>query len=239
MYLMCKPGIALSISLAVLTAMLSMPSVAAGDFEQGCKRYNARDYQQARVSFEKVTKSFPQNWLVHYYLANTYLICKQSASAKREYEACLACKPNAATAKYCQDVLLKLGGSGAAPAVTTDKDLSGSENTADKDSAKSSTKPSGKTAAADAATQGIIAADQARADDILRKAQVECKAIRAEAKEKIANGKQNGNQWYVRKDGTQYVDLLDEEKEAITREAEDRCDAIMRTAEARAKPLQH
>ncbi len=236
---MCKPGVALSISLALLTAVLSIRSAAAGDFELGCECYNAKDYRQACVLFEKATKAFPQNWLVHYYLANTYLACKQSASAKREYEACLGCKPNAATAKYCQDVLLKLGGSSAVAAATTDKNSPGSENKTDGDSGKSDTKASGKAAASDAATQAIISADQARAEDILRKAQAECKAIRAEAKEKIANGSQHGNQWYVRKDGTQFVDLLDEEKEAITREAEDRCDAIMRTAEARAKPLQH
>lgn len=236
---MCKPRVSVSISLALLTTVLSIRSAAAGDFELGCERYNAKDYQQACVLFEKATKTFPQNWLVHYYLANTYLACKQSARAKREYEACLGCKPNAATAKYCQDVLLKLGGSAAVAADTTDKEVAESESNANKDSEKSSLKASGKAAASDAATQAIIAADQARAEDILRKAQAECKAIRAEAKQKIADGRHTGNQWYVRRDGTQFVDLLDEEKEAITREAEDRCDAIMRTAESRAKPLQH
>ena len=69
--LMYKPSGALSISLALLTAALSIRSAAAGDFELGCERYNAKDYPQACVLFEKATKTFPQNWLVHYYLANT------------------------------------------------------------------------------------------------------------------------------------------------------------------------
>ena len=234
---MLKLKIGVSLSLALFVAMFRIPSAYAGDFELGCERYNAKDYQQARLSFEKAVKAFPQNWLVHYYLANTYLSCKQTSSAKREYEACLSCKPNATTAKFCQDVLMKLGGtatSSTAPELST----ADSENKESGNSDKSSVKADSRAAVHEAAGQAIIAAEQAKAEEILRKARAECQAIRAEAKEKIANGHLTGNQWYVRKDGSQFVDLLDEEKEAITREAEERCDAIMKIAESRAKPLQ-
>jgi Tfp pilus assembly protein PilF len=228
---------ALSVTLAIALTAYCSYAAHAGDFEQGCERYNAKDYPQARLSFEKAVKAFPQNWLVHYYLANTYLSCKQTSSAKREYEACLACQPNAATAKYCQGVLAKLGGASAATA-TPELSTPDSEK-AESDPAKASAPANNRAAVHEAASQAIIAADQAKAEDILRKAQAECKAIRAEAKEKIANGKNTGNQWYIRKDGSQYVDLDEEQKEAITKEAEDRCEHIMKTAESRAKPLQH
>jgi tetratricopeptide (TPR) repeat protein len=236
---MRKFKLGLTLPFALFTALFRIPSAYAGDFELGCEQYNAKDYQQARLSFEKAVKTFPQNWLVHYYLANTYLSCKQTSSAKREYEACLSCKPNAATAKYCQDVLMKLGGSTSTSAAAPELSTPDPENKVSSNSDKTSSKPDGRAAVHEAASQAIIEADQAKADEILKKARTECQAIRAEAKDKIANGKHTGNQWYYRKDGTMFIDLLDEEKEAITKEAEERCEAIMRTAESRAKPLQH
>lgn len=236
---MLKLKTALSVTIAFAIAFYGTNPAHAGDFELGCERYKARDYQQAKISFEKAVKAFPQNWLVHYYLANTYLSCKQTSSAKREYEACLNCKPNAATAKYCQEILAKLSGASTAAAAAPELSTTDGENKAASDSAKASAPAGSRGAVHEAASQAIIAADQAKAEDILRKAQAECKAIRAEAKEKIANGKNTGNQWYVRKDGSQYVDLDEDEKEAITKESEDRCEHIMKTAESRAKPLQH
>ncbi len=204
----------------------------AADFEQGCEFYKAKSYGQARISFEKALKTYPQNWLVHYYLANTYLLSGQSAKATREYEACLKCKPDAATTKYCLDAVFKLTGvaplaldSSAAPAPLTEGERSPAAEA----------KPDVKEAAA----QAIIAADRARAEEILKQANDECKAIRAEAKERIANGKFTGNQWFRKPDGTRYIDLRNEEKDAITKEAEDRCEAIMRTAEISASRLQH
>jgi hypothetical protein len=144
----------------------------------------------------------------------------------------LKCKPDAATTKYCRDTLFKLTGvaplaldSSAAPAALAEGEKSPA--------------PEAKTNAKEAATQAIIAADRARAEEILKQANEECKAIRAEAKERIANGKLTGNQWYRKPDGTRYVDLRTEEKDAITKEAEDRCEAIMRTAETSASRLQH
>jgi tetratricopeptide (TPR) repeat protein len=218
-------------ALITVSGLCVWPALAA-DFEQGCEFYKVKSYGKARISFEKAVKTYPQNWLVHYYLANTYLLSGQSAKATREYEACLKCKPDAATTKYCRDTLFKLTGvaplaldSSAAPAALAEGEKSPA--------------PEAKTNAKEAATQAIIAADRARAEEILKQANEECKAIRAEAKERIANGKLTGNQWYRKPDGTRYVDLRTEEKDAITKEAEDRCEAIMRTAETSASRLQH
>ncbi len=218
-------------ALITVSGLCIWPARAA-DFEQGCEFYKAKSYGQARISFEKALKTYPQNWLVHYYLANTYLLSGQSAKATREYEACLKCKPDAATTKYCLDAVFKLTGvaplaldSSAAPAPLTEGERSSAAEA----------KPDVKEAAA----QAIIAADRARAEEILKQANDECKAIRAEAKERIANGKFTGNQWFRKPDGTRYIDLRNEEKDAITKEAEDRCEAIMRTAEISASRLQH
>lgn len=247
---MFKKNIVVSGLFAALAAISGWTvSAQAADFEQGCQFYKAKNYAQARACFERAVKTFPQNWLVHYYLANTYLLSSQSGNAAREYQACLKYKPNAATTKYCQDALLKL--TGVAPAaldssISQDSaPLSDSENPATPDGktnaksdAKLDSKSDVKPDAKEAASQAIIAADQARAEEILKRAQEECKAIRAEAKEKIENGKLTGNQWYRRRDGTRFIDLRPEEKDAITKEAEDRCDAIMRTAELSAARLQ-
>ncbi len=220
---------ALSVALVPAPILCPWPAQAA-DFEQGCEFYKAKSYGQARIAFEKALKAYPQNWLVHYYLANSYLLSGQSANATREYEACLKCKPDAATTKYCRDTLFKL--TGVAPMAL---DPSAAPLADGEKSPEAEAKPNVKEAAA----QAIIAADLARAEEILKQANDECKAIRAEAKERIANGKFTGNQWYRKPDGTRYIDLRPEEKDAITKEAEDRCEAIMRTAETSASRLQH
>ncbi|CAN5536938.1 hypothetical protein BH11CYA1_BH11CYA1_14640 [soil metagenome] len=231
---MLKHKSAVTFSIAFLATVLSYSPAIAGDFELGCEKYKAKDYQQARTYFEKAAKTFPQNWLVRYYLANTYLTCSQPGNAKREYEACLSNKPDPSVAKYCQDAIGKLGGSSSGPSL-----VPALAAEADSSAAKPEAKPGSRAATIEAASQAIVTADQNNAEEILRKAKAQCTAIRAEAKEKIATGKHTGNQWYVRKDGTQYVDLDDEQKDAITKDAEDRCEAIMRTAESRAKALQH
>lgn len=225
----------------VLSTVLIWSTIAAqaADFEEGCQFYKAKNYAQARASFEKAVKASPQNWLVHYYLANTYLLSSQSANAAREYRACLNCKPNAQTAKYCQDALFKLTGVAPAPLDSSVQESAPLVDSATKSNAKADSKSDGQPDVKEAARQAIIAADQARADEILKKAQEECKVIRAEAKEKIANGHNTGNKWFRRPDGTRYIDLTDDEKDAITKEAEDRCEAIMRIAESSAARLQH
>ncbi|MDQ5937645.1 MAG: Tetratricopeptide repeat protein [Cyanobacteriota bacterium erpe_2018_sw_21hr_WHONDRS-SW48-000092_B_bin.40] len=224
---------ALAIALVIVSSLCTWPA-QAGDFEQGCEFYKAKSYSQARTSFEKAAKTYPQNSLVHYYLANTYLSSGQSANAIREYKACLRCQPNSATTKYCLDALQRL--TGVAP---LSADASGSSGSATLVDGEKSTKAEAKPDVKEAAAQAIIAADRARAEEILKRANDECKAIRAEAKERIANGKLTGNQWFRKSDGTHFVDLLTEEKDAITKEAEDRCEAIMRTAETSASRLQH
>lgn len=231
----------------VLSTALILSTIAAqaADFEEGCQFYKAKSYTQARASFEKAVKASPQNWLVHYYLANTYLLSSQSANAAREYRACLNCKPNAQTTKYCQDALFKLTGVAPAPLDSSAQESAplveaAKPGTPDaKLNAKADSKSDGQPDVKEAARQAIIAADLARAEEILKKAQEECKVIRAEAKEKIANGHNTGNKWFRRPDGTRYIDLTDDEKDAITKEAEDRCEAIMRIAESSAARLQH
>jgi len=47
----------------------------------------------------------------------------------------------------------------------------------------------------------------------------------------------HGNQWYIRPDGTVFVDLQQGEKDAIQAEADERCNQIMTIAERRSEHL--
>ncbi len=221
-----KSSLYKSLLAATALCMFSHTPALAADFEQGCQYYQSKNYASARASFEKAVQIYPNNWLVRYYMANTYLALGQQKSAKREYEQCLTSNPNAATAKFCQDALMKIGGQSPAPALVA-------------------------VGPADAATEGAVLAnpglevkDKATLDKeaqlavAMAKAEAQCAAIRAEAKEKLSNGHITGNQWYISSsDLTLSVDLRPEEKEAITAEAEERCNQVMHLVERQTQHL--
>jgi len=215
----------------LLSFNFNLPAHAA-EFEQGCEFYQAKNFAAARSSFETAAKTFPQNWLVHYYLANTYLALSQKSIAKREYEKCLTCKPNAVTAGYCRDAVIKLGGPTAQPVtVAVDPSAASKDPSLDKNVAVV------KTAAAEAEEKHSTE-NEAKAGILMAAAEAKCATIRAEARQKVAEGGQTGNQWYCnRRDGTIFVDLRDEEKEEIHREAEERCTAVMTFAEHQTRNL--
>jgi len=229
--LMTNRFITLSLILPILVG-ISQPAFAAGEFERGCQLYNLKDYKQARTNFEKAAKEFPNNWAVHYYLANTYLASDQASNARREYETCLKCNPNATTAKYCQDVIAKLGGhaqpaSAELPSSTTQEAPGDAKST----DAKATDKKATDTKVADKkpaeASSPTLLHDQAMASETMKKADAECAKIMAEAKEKLANGATLSNQRWIRPDGTPFTDWTDAQREAISKDADDRCKQIM------------
>ncbi len=209
------PNASLSIVLALLVCC-SQPALAVGEFESGCQFYKLKDYNQARPCFEKAVKDFPANWTVHYYLANTYLALGQAINARREYEACLRLQPSAATAKYCQGVIVKL--SGSLPALKPEASNGSGDSTLDVKPADSKT---------DNTSSPTIAHERARAAETMKKAEAECAKIRAETKELLANGSKLSNDRWIRPDGSPYIDWTDDQREAITRDSDERCKRIM------------
>lgn len=209
------PNASLPIVLSLLVCC-SLPAFAVGEFESGCRFYKLKDYKQARPCFETAVKDFPTNWTVHYYLANTYLALGRSMNARREYEACLKFHPSAATAKYCQDVIVKLGGS--LPDLNPEASNGSGGTTSGIKSADSQT---------DDSSSPTIAHERARAAETMKKAEAECAKIRAETKELLTNGSKLSNDRWIRPDGSPYIDWTDDQREAITRDSDERCKRIM------------
>jgi tetratricopeptide (TPR) repeat protein len=84
----------LSLSLSITTALLSLTiltgAVTAGpSFQQGIADYKAGRYQQALNTFKTFAASYPNNALVHYYLAMSHQAVGHIAQAKQEYQAAI------------------------------------------------------------------------------------------------------------------------------------------------------
>jgi hypothetical protein len=229
---MTKPRSLISLNIVcvstLLTGIIFSAPCFAGDFEDGCQFYNAKNYSSARSCFERAAKQYPANWLVQYYLANTLLVSGQKSMARQAYEKCLGGKPDAQIAKYCRDALVKLGASGEVAAVSNtdgpaliDESEVGSDTT-------SKSKTSGTTSSAVSVRDAVQTSEQAHAAIVMRRAEEECAKIRAEAREKIKTG---GNTWFIDEHGKTFVDWEDEQKHEINDEAEKRCAAIMDHAE--------
>lgn len=201
----------------LLVAGFWQPSIAVGEYERGCKLYKAKDYKNALTCFERAAKDFPENWAVHYYLGNTYLVSGRSSIARREYEHCLRCNPSSTIAKYCHDALAKLGG--GSPAAVPELAAVGSD-AAPADSPVADTKPADN-------TSPTLAHERAQAAETMRKAEAECAKIREETKELLANGSTLSNRRWIRIDGSPYIDWTDDQRDRITKDADERCKQIM------------
>lgn len=204
----------------LLLAGFWQPSIAVGEYERGCKLYKAKDYKNALTCFERAAKDFPENWAVHYYLANTYLVSGKSSIARSEYEHCLRCNPSSTIAKYCHDALAKLGG-GSQAAVPELAAVGG--YAAPADSPVADTKPSDNTSP----TSPTLAHERAQAAETMKKAEAECAKIREETKELLANGSTLSNRRWIRIDGSPYIDWTDDQRDRITKDADERCKQIM------------
>jgi tetratricopeptide (TPR) repeat protein len=222
--LMKIPWTILVLSL-VFQAGFIQPALALGEFEQGCQFYKLKDYKQARSCFEKAVSEFPNSWAVRYYLANTYLASGQASNAKRQYEACLKCRPSAATAAYCRDAISKLGGSSPASTPGSPATAGGDVNS----SVAADKSPDAKSMDSKSAdvSSPTLTHERARAAETMKKAEAECDKIRAETKELLANGAKLSNQRWILPDGSPYVDWTDPQREQITRDADERCKRIM------------
>lgn len=83
-----------SLSLSITTSLIALATlsatVSAGpSFQQGMADYKAGRYQQALNTFKIFAASYPNNGLVHYYLAMSHQAVGHLAQAKQEYQAAI------------------------------------------------------------------------------------------------------------------------------------------------------
>lgn len=219
--------------LAVLTVLSLFAAPAfAGDFEDGCKSYNAKDYRGAKASFEKVVAAYPKFALGHYYLGNVLLSSGQVAKAKVEYQNCLNGKPDPTTAKYCQAVLAKLGTATAASAAVNGV-ASGSGG---------STSGSGSTMVAALGGDPIQTEAESAAEEkkqaVMAKAEKEIRAYRAEWNRRLEAGEIVGyaaSGRLIKHDGTIVWDYHDSVRAVAEKECEEVCDRMRYMAEQQCK----
>jgi tetratricopeptide (TPR) repeat protein len=204
--------------------------VFAGDFEDGCKSYTAKDYRSAKISFEKVVSVYPKFALGHYYLGNVLLSSGQVAKAKVEYQNCLNGNPDPTTAKYCQAVLAKLGTASAATGIAS---ASGSS---------SSSTGSGSTMVAAVGGAPIQTDAESAAEEkkkeIMAKAEKEIRAYRAEWNRRLEAGEIVGYPAcgrLIKHDGTMVWDYHDSVRAIAEKECEDVCDHMRYMAEQQCK----
>lgn len=224
-----------TLTVAALAALSTLSLFArpafAGDFEDGCKSYSAKDYRSAKASFEKVVSAYPKFALGHYYLGNVLLSSGQVAKAKVEYQNCLNGNPDATTAKYCQGVLAKLGTATVA---------TGSASSAG--SAVSGASGSGSTMVGVVSGTPIQEAAENAAEErkkvVMDKAENEIRALRAEYQNRLDRGNVNvaaTNKYHVGADGSIVYHYTPENRAIVEGECEAQCDQIRYMAEQQCK----
>jgi tetratricopeptide (TPR) repeat protein len=230
----CGKAINHSLSVAGLAALSILSLFAApafaGDFEDGCKSYNAKDYRSAKVSFEKVVSVYPKFALGHYYLGNVLLSTGQVAKAKVEYQNCLNGKPDPTTAKYCQAVLAKLGTASAATGVASAPASSNS-------STNSGSTMVAALGGAPIQTDAESAAEEKK-QAVMAKAEKEIRAYRAEWKRRLEAGEIVGyaaSGRLIKHDGTVVWDYHDSVLAVAEKECEEVCDRMRYMAEQQCK----
>ena len=72
--------------IAISLCLFIQPLAQAADFKTAKSSYDAGKYPQALAEFKELKGSYPNNELVHYYLALCYQATNQMQLAKNEYE---------------------------------------------------------------------------------------------------------------------------------------------------------
>ncbi|CAN5282660.1 hypothetical protein BH11CYA1_BH11CYA1_28190 [soil metagenome] len=228
---------AYGLSLVILLA--GAAPAFAGDFEDGCKSYGAKDYRNAKVSFERVLAVYPKFALGHYYLANVLLSGGQVAQAKIEYQNCLNATPDATTAKYSQDALAKLTKSSAAAPAAAVARPTGTGTSAGTGGTGSATGPSMVAALSGSPIQDAAeSAAEARKKVVMDKANAEIRALRADYQNRLDRGDVNvstNSKYHIGPDGMLVHHYSPETRAIVEGECEEHCDRIRYMAEQQCK----
>lgn len=219
-----------SIGLTTFSVLAFNQMAQAGEFEEACKLYAAKDYKGSRVSFERLVKSGAvtgqRGALSHYYLANIYMTAGQSSLARQEYQACLNAHPDPTTAGYCQGILAKLGGGSSSSSISAGSSSSSAS------SAESSQ------------VAGVPGQDREtelykRKKVILDKAEREVAEVKAEYKERLDKGIERGEvtHRYIKEDGSVIYDQDPATRAAIQKECDEKVAKIREMAQYQLKFL--
>ncbi len=220
--------------LALVLACLSQVSAIAApdksDLSDGIKLYQAKNYQAARLAFEKVVKANPSSWQAQYYMANTCLALGQWPQAKYCYQVCMHYCKDPATQAQCQAGIDRIEKFAQTKTATRSAPMSGTNA---KTPAKSSDDDDEDDDQPSAST-GKQSVEQQKAQ-VMEEARKETARIRKAAKEQIENEKKASNEAFVYTDGRHGLDISDEREQEIMKEADEKCAQIMKNAELRCR----
>ncbi len=80
---------ALSVTLAVLIALLATSSDALAGWDEGVAAFTSKNYNHAVVEFERVVAQEPKNWEAHYYLGRAHAELGDLRAATRSLRTAL------------------------------------------------------------------------------------------------------------------------------------------------------
>lgn len=218
-------------SIALVLACLNPCSATAGpvksELDEGVKLYQAKNYQAAKVAFEKIVKANPSSWQAQYYMANTCLALGQWPQAKYCYQVCMHYCKDPATQAQCQagiDSIEKFSQAKSATqaAPTSSASTKAPANGDDDDDEDANLSPA----------KAAIERQKAK---IMEEAGKETAKIRNAAKEQIENEKNSSNQVVKYSDGHRGLDISDDREREIMKEADEKCAQIMKNAELRCR----
>ncbi|MBK9202695.1 MAG: tetratricopeptide repeat protein [Candidatus Obscuribacter sp.] len=213
------------IAALVVLSSAHMPAFAAPESEQGIALYNARDYNAARLAFERVTRANPGDWQAQYYLGHCCYALGQMPQARYAYQMAMHHSLHPAVKAQCQAGLDNIDkyktqihktGTSTSVAIATK-----SSKDDDEEEVLDPNSPQAK-------------AEKAK-DEIMQRARAEVSKIHKAAQEQIQFESENSNTICKYPDGHKALDIPYQRVDAINAEAEEKCTKIMNDAEARCR----
>lgn len=231
--------------LLALTLSVSAQAVWSSpktDYEEGCKSYEAKDYETAKAKLTKASQAQPKHWASHYQLANTLVQLKQFAEAKVAYNKCLGTKPPAEIADRCMKAISFLTTAetqavqaakqppSAAPPAEPEKKV---ETPAEPPPPE--TREQAKVREEKERVEKVL---EGKRKLILNDAQARAKRIREDAETRIKEEKENYNDWAFNPEEGQVKSRFPAEREQeMKNEAEEKAKRVIEEAERRAASL--
>lgn len=212
--------------------------VAADEFGNACKYYEQKNYLKALPGLEATTIKYPTYWPGHYYLAHTYLALGQRIKARNEYQSSLNSKPAPLPeiVAVCQKMITSLGG-------TPEMPMTEPLDTIAADAAREADK-SGDKVIGEKVEKAASGPSPQEMDSRWRKKAIQdvcdqqISALRQELKERIAQAELNTNNWEKPSPWEcPQTHLPDEERAAITREYDEKIQALQSRARAQIEAI--
>lgn len=217
----------IALVLACLTQVSASAAPVKSELDEGVKLYQAKNYQAARLAFEKIIKANPSSWQAQYYMANTCLALGQWPQAKYCYQVCMHYCKDPGTQAQCQagiDSIEKFSqAKSAAPATPASSTSAKAPAKGDDDDDE------------DANLSPAKANIERQKAQVMEEARKETAKIRKAAKDQIETEKNSSNEIFKYGDGHHGLDISDEREREIMKEADEKCAQVMKNAELRCR----